>query len=553
MFFNAFIAIIPILLVLILMVIFKQPAVKVMFLGWLATVIIAFSHWLIPIEWIGAATLRGIFMALDIIILIFGALLLYHYIKLSGGIEIITKKMLSLSADKRIQIGVAFLLIAVIEGIVGFGVPGVIVAPLLIVMGFAPIIAASLVLFLNSVSASFGAVGIPVWGGIGAALNSPGVIQELAIHNMTLQSWLNIDITFWTAAFHSIVAIFLPLIGAIFFIKWSGGKIKEVKSAIPSLLLAGLSFAIPYFLLAKFIGPEFPSLIGGIVGLIIYSIALKYDILEPKIAWDFLKIKNKEKNLDKENVQVKALKKSSYIMVIMPYILVILALSITRIIGPIRYFLGTVLVHEITNIFGTNIGYIFRPFYNPGIIFILIFCLYAVVFRIKTEYIIKTFKTTIKAVIPAAIALFSAVALSQIMIKSGYNLSNLDNMLRTIAEVTALSTGYFYILLAPLVGALGAYMTGSVTVSNILFSGFQFEIAGMVDISKTMLLALQNIGGGIGNMISIHNIVAVATICGILGREGEIIKKNLLPMFLYGAFVGILGFIFIFIIRIYLF
>lgn len=551
MFLNAFIAIIPILLVLVLMVILKQPAVRVMFLGWLAIAMIAFSHWLMPLEWIGAATVNGILMALDILILIFGALLLYHHLKLSGGIKIITRGIVSLSADKRIQVGIAFLLIAVIEGIVGFGVPGVVVAPLLIIMGFTPIIAACLVLFLTSVSVSFGAIGIPIWGGIGAALDSPAVIQELAGHNMTLQSWLNADITLWTAVFQSIVAIFLPLIGVILLIKWSKGKIKDIKNVIPTLLIAGLSFAIPYFLLAKFVGPEFPSLIGGIIGLIIYCVMSKYDILEPKIVWNFPRAR-KIKSLAKEKIQTKPTK-SSYIMVIMPYILVVIILLITRIIEPIRHFLSTVFIYQITNIFGTNISHIFRPFYNPGIVFIIVFLLYAIIFRLKIKHIAQTFKMTVKAVYPAAIALFSAIALSQIMINSGHNLSGLDSMLRTIAEAIALSTNHFYIFLAPFVGALGAYMTGSATVSNILFSGFQFEIATMVSIPRTMLLALQNVGGAIGNMISVHNVIAVATVCGILGREGEIIKKNFLPMFLYAVFVGVLAFIFIFIIRISLF
>ncbi len=549
---SAFIAFIPIFLILVLMVVFKQPAMKVMPIGWLITAIIAFSYWLMPLNWIIASTVKGVFIALEIILVVYGALLLYYHTKFSGAIRVITKGIISLSGDKRIQAGIAFLLIAFFEGIIGFGVPGLIVAPLLIAMGFAPMIAAPLVLLFNSAPVSFGAVGIPVWGGIGSALDSPGIIQVLAGQGMQLQTWLRTDITFWTAAFHSIVAVFIPLIGVALLIKWSGGKLNEIKDAIPTLLLAGLSFTIPYFLMAKFIGPEFPSIFGGIIGLIFYIATLRMGIFKPKKIWNFPVLKNKKEENQKEVEEV-PVRKFNYFTAIIPYLLISFGLLATRLIGPIKRFTETFLVFEINNLFGTIIDHTFELLHNPGLIFIFAVLISIIGFKLGKKHTLKTAKAAFKSVLPAAVVLSFAVAFSQIMINSGHNLSGMSDMLKTIAQAIALVVGTHYIFLVSFIGIMGTYITGSNTVSNILFSGFQFEMAGIIGVSRTILLAMQNVGGAIGNMISVYNVVIVATVCGLLGREGEIIKKNLLPMFLYGIVIGILGYILIFAIGIELF
>lgn len=542
---NALIAIIPILLVLALMVVFKQPAIRAMPFGWLAAALIAFSYWLMPLEWIAASTLKGAFIAIEIIFVVYGALLLYYHTKFSGAVKIITKGIMSLSPDRRIQAGIAFLLVAFFEGLAGFGTPGVIVAPLLIAIGFAPIIAAPLVLIFNSAPVSFGAVGLPVWGGIGSTLDSPGIIQELAAQGMQLQEWLYTDITLWTAVFHAIAAIFIPLIGAAFLIKWSGGKLNDLKDAFPTLVLAGLSFAIPYFLLAKFTGPEFPSIFGGIIGLVLYAATLKIGIFKPKKIWDFPVLRNKKRETPA--------RKFNYFTAIIPYLLIIFGLLATRLIDPVKQFAETFLVFEISNLFGTVLGHTFELFYNPGLIFILAVLISIFIFRLDRKHTFETFRATTKAVLPVTIILCFAVALSQIMMNSGYNVSGMQDMLKTIAQAVALAAGARYIFLASFIGVVGTYITGSNTVSNILFSGFQYEIAGITNVSRTMLLALQNVGGAIGNMISIHNVVIVATVCGLLGKEGEIIKKNLLPMFLYGIMAGILGYLLVFVVGIDIF
>ena len=148
---------------------------------------------------------------------------------------------------------------------------------------------------------------------------------------------------------------------------------------------------------------------------------------------------------------------------------------------------------------------------------------------------------TSSKMMPVAIALGFAIALSQVMILSGNNPLHMDSMLISMAKGVVALTGQAYLLVAPFVGVLGAYMAGSNTVSDIMFSGFQYETASILKVSHTIILAEQVVGGAIGNMICVHNVVAVAATVGIIGKEGAIIRRNLMPMFLYSIAAGIIG------------
>ena len=154
----------------------------------------------------------------------------------------------------------------------------------------------------------------------------------------------------------------------------------------------------------------------------------------------------------------------------------------------------------------------------------------------------STWKNAIKSLAPAAVALWFAVALSQIMILSGNNPLQMDSMVSIIASAAA-GAGQVYPVISPFVGILGAYMAGSNTVSNIMMVGFQYEMAVLLNIPRTIIVALQDIGGAVGNMICVHNVVAVCATVGIIGQEGSVIRRNLLPSLIYGLAAGIIGFI----------
>jgi lactate permease len=128
----------------------------------------------------------------------------------------------------------------------------------------------------------------------------------------------------------------------------------------------------------------------------------------------------------------------------------------------------------------------------------------------------------------------------RILINSGVNLGDLPSMPRAMAELVASSVGEIYPLFAPTVGALGAFIAGSNTVSNLMMSQFQFDTAGLIGVSGAMMVAGQAVGAAAGNMIAIHNVVAASATVGLLGREGQTLRMTIIPTLYYVVAAGLI-------------
>ncbi len=531
-FAGAIIGFLPILVVLILMIRFSFPAFKAMPAGWLLSSILAFLIWKTPIPWIVGATFKGFIIALDIILIVFGAVLLYFTMLEGGAIKTISKTVIGMSGDRRVQTNLAWLLCAFFEGVAGFGTPGAIVGPLIFGMGFPAIVSAGIVLIFNSTPVSFGCIGIPVWGGVGGSLKTEEIQKVFTLSGIEFNQWVNVLLTRYVAIIHGIIGTFLPLLGLYLLIKWTDGRKEDFKGAIFPALLAGLSFTIPYTISAFLLGPEFPSLLGSICGIIIYYLLIKSKIVRVGKIYEF----SSEKILvseDKKNV--------SKVKAFFPYILIALILFFTRALPDVKKFVEGNLLIGWKGIFGTEISQSLKLLNNPGIYFILVSLISNILFKMKRNEIKVAWSKTLKRLAPASIALLFALALSQTMIYTSVNPFNMSSMIFMIARGIAVLTGKFYSLFSPFVGILGAYISGSNTVSNIMFSGFQFATAQILGLPKTIILALQVVGGAVGNMICVHNVVAVCATIGIIGKEGSIIKKNLIPSILYGLLAGLMG------------
>lgn len=531
-FSGAILGLLPIIVVLILMIHFSLPASRAMPLGWLSVLALAFLVWKTPLPWIAGATLKGFMIAIDILLIVFGAVFLYFTMLEGGAIKTISRTVMGMSEDRRIQANLAWLLCAFFEGVAGFGTPGAIVGPLLFGMGFPAIVSASIVLIFNSTPVSFGCIGIPVWGGVGGSLKAEEFQRVFSLSGINFNHWINVLLTRYTALIHGIIGTFLPLFALYLFVKWTGGNKEDFKGGIIPALLAGLSFTLPYTISAFLLGPEFPSLLGSISGIMIYYLLLKSKIVKVKRIYEF---KTGKVFIEEEGKDI------SKIKAFLPYILIAIILFITRAIPEIKGIIEGNLVLGWRRIFGTEISQSIKLLNNPGLYFLFVVLICNFLFNMKKEEIKVAWNKTIKRLIPASIALLFALALSQTMIYTSNNPFNMSSMIVMIAKGISSLTGKFYSLFAPFVGILGAYIAGSNTVSNIMFSGFQFATAGILGLPKTIILSLQVVGGAVGNMICVHNVVAVCATVGIIGREGIIIKKNLLPSILYGLLAGVIG------------
>lgn len=548
----AFFASIPLLVTITLMAVLNWPAIKAMPAAWLTALVISSFLWMMSPKRILAASVLGSLQALNILLIVFGAVLILNTLKKSGAMETINHSFHKISPDKRVQaIIIGWFFGSFIEGAAGFGTPAALGAPLMVGLGFPPLAAAMTALIFNSTAVTFGAVGTPIIGGLGAVLNNPSVRQQLPA-GMTFSQFLQ-DLGVWSALPHFIVGTFLPLLAISMLTRFFGEKktYKEGLEIWPFAIFSGIVFTLPYFLMAVFFGPELPSVIGGLLGLGIIIPAASHNFLIPKNKWNFAPPEKWNPRWGRASFSPHNRETSSLSLPVswLPYLLIASVLLITRLpalgLGPLLQSFSL----DWNNILGEGIGFSLQPLYVPGIIpFTLVAVLTVWLHRMKKSSVKEAWLITAKQMVPTAAALIFAVSMVQVMVLSDVNQSGLDSMMLVMSRFASLTFRGFWPLVAPFIGALGTFLSGSNTVSNILFGSFQYQVAEELNISRMITVGLQNAGGSIGNMFSIHNIVAVLATVGISGVEGEIIKKNFLPALIYAFLVGILGLLFTYII-----
>lgn len=318
-------------------------------------------------------------------------------------------------------------------------------------------------------------------------------------------------------------------------------------------LFAGLAFTVPSTLTAIFLGAEFPSLIGGLIGLAIVIPAAQKRFLTPKQIWDFPLIEAWQDGwsgslsaaIDNEPRSDLSLLKAWT-----PYVLVGLLLMLSRLTFlPFQELLKAPKLN-LPGLLGTEININSQPFYLPGTIFILVAILTYFLHRMKRKAAIKATVDAVSVLSGTALVLAAAVPMARVFINSGFNQSNLASMPVTLADGVAGLAGSSYPFFAPTIGAMGSFIAGSATVSNMMFSLFQFGVASKIDVSAVVVTALQAIGAAAGNMICVSNVVAASATVGLSGCEGLLIRRVLLPLTYYLIVAGILGAIVIYLPRI---
>ena len=162
----------------------------------------------------------------------------------------------------------------------------------------------------------------------------------------------------------------------------------------------------------------------------------------------------------------------------------------------------------------------------------------------------KAFVDSTRVLVGAGIVLVFTVPMVRVYINSGVNSSGLESMPLEMAGWVADTVGGVWPLFAGVTGALGAFIAGSNTVSNLMFSAFQHGVAARLAMSSAMIVALQAVGAAAGNMIAIHNVVAASATVGLLGREGATLRKTILPTIYYLTVIGVLGLIAVYVLRI---
>jgi lactate permease len=193
-------------------------------------------------------------------------------------------------------------------------------------------------------------------------------------------------------------------------------------------------------------------------------------------------------------------------------------------------------------IFGSNISASFQPLWSPGTIFILVSLITLFVHGIKLAQYRSAFSSSVKTLIPASAALVFTVPMVQVFINSSGGAAGFEQMPIALAEGVASLTGSAWPFFSTFIGGLGAFVAGSNTVSNMMFSLFQFGVGERILVDPTWIVALQAVGGAAGNVICVHNVVAASAVAGLAGKEGDVIRKTLLPFTYYALLTGAIGY-----------
>ena len=469
-----------------------------------------------------ASILSGLLLAWTPILIIAGAIFLFRCMEEAGALDIIRHWLNHISSNPIAQLMiVAWAFSFLIEGASGFGTPAAIAAPILVSLGFPALRVAICCLILNSIPVTFGAVGTPIWFGFSVLELNDLQLSEIA----------------WKSALVNFVAAPFVVVAALAFVV---EKKQLLRQNLIFIILSTFSCTLPYLLISS-INVEFPSLIGGLLGLISTLLLAKFNIgLTP--------VTHPINSADKESAW--QLLKATF-----PLWGTVLLLVITRIpdlgiknllqltepawqisLGQLGDFsISAALVLRLENIFQTDISWQHSTLYVPSIFPFLIIGLMTL-WWFQQGSLSKITGQIKSAMKKPVIALMGALVFVNLMML-GAEQSAVTQIGQHLASISGANWGF----LAPFLGALGSFFSGSATISNLTFAGIQLSISDELGLNLSTILAMQSVGAAMGNMICINNIVAVASVLALQKKEGYILKRTVWVVIFYGIIAGLMG------------
>lgn len=490
-------SIFPILLLFVLMLGFKMPGHKSALITLIATLLIAFfapAHiWDAPGDYyrwgVGWALVEGLLKAtFPILIIILMAIYSYNVLLESGEIEVIKRQFTSLTDDRSAMV---LLLVwgfgGLLEGMAGFGTAVAIPAAILISLGFKPGFSALVSLIANSVPTGFGAVGVPVIT-LANEVATTGVATPEAISDISSKVVLQL----------SPLMLLVPFV--ILMLTDRSTK-SIVKNLLLSLWVGGISFAVQYFV-ALYLGAEAPAILGSIAAIIAIIIYTK--LFAPKA----------EKG---EKFTARRLFKAWSV-----YLFILLFILISGpLVKPLNTFLRSTLVSKVhLPIYAEGKFFAFGWLSNAGLMLFLGTVIGGMIQGLSFKKLMSILARTIVNLRKTIITILSLVSIASVM--------NYAGMILVIASALASATGIYYPLFAPLIGAIGTFVTGSDTSSNILFGKLQNNVAAQLNYPDANWLVASNTTGATGGKIISPQSIAIATAsCNMPGKDGEILRSAL--------------------------
>ena len=499
---DFFLAISPILWLFVAMLAFKVEGYKAGLGALILSGILAYFRWNMKILNISSAILEGIlFTVWPILIVIIAAVFTYRVITFTGAIEKIKHSISAVSKDKRILVLlIGWCFGGFMEGVAGFGTPIAIPAGMLWGMGFDPVMASVACIIANITTTPFGAI---------------------SILTLTLSEIINVNVE--TLSFVTIIQLAIPMLLTPFLMILivCKGNLKSLKGVSIIALIAGLSSFLPQFIVLKYIGPELVAVIPPIISLICTILAVKY--IGPKQCPDEYHISNKVENRIEHEITVK---KSELALASLPFIIIFILFILTSKLFPninnlVSSIKTSLIVYKgenpaILNFFWIN---------SPGVLIMIATVIGGIFQGATLKELLVIFGSTIKQIYKTILTFLAVVATAKVISYSG--------MISDISHVIVFVAGNLYPFIAPALGIIGGFVTGSGTSTAILLGAMQANAAEMLQVSTFSLAAANSVGSSIGKVISPQYIATAASTTGLYGRESEIFREALKWILIY--------------------
>lgn len=433
------------------------------------------------------------FITATILWILWPALALHHLQQHSGALHALRAALARLTPHPVLQaLLIGWCVALFLEGAAGFGTPVALVAPLLVGLGVPPLQAVVLALLGHAAGVSFGALGTPV-----AAQSALTGLSGDAI------AWR-------TALLNAAIAGLLML----FFVR-------TFRASGPALVLAGvrverwatfatLAFVLPSVIIAAGLGPELPTLGGALLGALLFAWAVRRASRGP-------------------DVPTCTTTGMPVWRALAPYLVLVSLVLATRAVPQVSASLGEVALQW--RLWERYEGRM-QPILHPGTLLLAALLLGALFQARSLRVVGPALSASARRLLPVAVALLAMLCLSRLMLHAG--------MIAALQTAAVDGVGRAWPLLAPAVGALGSFVTGSATASNVLFSSLQVQTGQALGLSTAWMAAGQGVGAGIGNIVCPHNVVAGAATVGLAGREAEILRRTLLPCLAVLVLAGVL-------------
>ena len=481
-------AILPIVFLMIALSGLKMSGYKACTIAMVITIVEALVIWQQNVMDVATGALEGFVMAIwPICLVIIAAVFTYNLVVYTKNMEVIKKMLASVSTDKRILV----LIIAwgfggFMEGMAGFGTAVAIPAGILVGLGFDPVFAAMVCLVANTTPVAFGSIGIPTV----TAANVAGLDSSILAADIVSQQ--------------AIMIMLVPFLVVYMVGKYEGYKgLSMFKGVWLMTLIAGLGFLIPEYTIAKFMGAELPAIMGSVVcmGLIV-------------LATKIFKTSNKDFELEIEKTD--DITTHQCLVAWSPFILVLVFLIVTSSIIPVIHDPLSSIKSSIQIYTGVGAKpYTFVWLATPGVLIIEAAVVGGLIQKCPIGEIISVFVKTVKQMFKTVITIMAVLATAKVMGYSG--------MTQTIADFIVGITGHFYPLVAPLIGSIGTFVTGSATSSSVLFAKLQSSTAEVLNMNPAWMVAANTIGSTAGKIVSPQSIAVATASAGIVGAESKIL------------------------------